>query len=272
MSWAGTPERAFRNPATSAMPRRPAPDPGEHAHQPAHHLPEEVRAHDAHEDQRALLGHLAPLEEHARRALLGIEVGEGLEVVHAAEQRRRLGHPPHVQVVLDPPDERLREGGPAARDLVQVAARERAVAGVEPAADRLHREHVHVARQLVVELHAQDLRRHRRQELDVRDLPQRVHPGIGPPRAVELERRGVDHRRDRAVELPLHGAGVLLHLPPAVARAGVFERQLVTRHSITCVYLLPCYVYSSAAPMPGAPPRSSAQTLLWRKRRRRGRW
>ena len=60
-------------------------------------------------------------------------------------------------------------------------------------------------------------------EIEVRDLRERVHAGVGPSRAVELELPPPRHVRDRPIDLSRDGPRVLLDLPPAVARAGVFD-------------------------------------------------
>ena len=64
----------------------------------------------------------------------------------------------------------------------------------------------------------------------MRDLRERVDAGVGPARAVELELAASRDLADRAVDLALHGACVLLDLPAAVARAGVLDDQLESRH------------------------------------------
>ena len=53
--------------------------------------------------------------------------------------------------------------------------------------------------------------------LEVRDLRERVDAGVGPARAVELEFAASRDLPNRAVDLALHGAGVLPDLPAAVA-------------------------------------------------------
>ncbi len=81
-------------------------------------------------------------------------------------------------------------------------------------------------------VHARDERGRREldAEVDVRDLAERVHAGIGSPGAVRVELPAAGDVRERSVELALHRPGVLLDLPTAVAGAGVFEGQLVASH------------------------------------------
>ena len=73
-------------------------------------------------------------------------------------------------------------------------------------------------------------RRQSRVQLEVRDLAQRVDARVGPAGAVELERGLRRDGADRAVDLALDGAGVLLDLPAGVARAGVLDQQLEAGH------------------------------------------
>jgi hypothetical protein len=58
-------------------------------------------------------------------------IRERTEVVKADEASRRGPHALDVDVVLDPPDERLGECGSTPRDLIDVAAPDHAVAGVK---------------------------------------------------------------------------------------------------------------------------------------------
>ena len=128
-----------------------APDRGQHAHDPAHHLPEKVRALHADEDQRAGLDELEALEDDDGGFLVGIVVGEGGEVLTADERLGRASHRAEIERLADPPDERLGERRPAAGDLVEVAARDGIVPRVEAVRRLVDREDVDVGRQLVVE-------------------------------------------------------------------------------------------------------------------------
>src|SRR5476649_2303304 len=65
---------------------------------------------------------------------------------------------------------------------------------------------------------------------EMRDLRRRVNTGVGATRSVELEVFSAGDDAHRAIDLTLHGPGVLLNLPAAVARSGVFDRQLQARH------------------------------------------
>ncbi len=101
--------------------------------------------------------------------------------------RRGLAHPRDVERLPHPPDVRLGERGPAPRNLIQVAARDRVVARVKPVRHLRRREDVDVGRQLVVQPPPQRLGRQRRADVEVRDLAERVHAGVGAARSVELE-------------------------------------------------------------------------------------
>lgn len=60
----------------------------------------------------------------------------------------------------------------------------------------------------------------------MRDLRERMHAGVGPPRAIQLELAALRHFADRAIDFSLNRAGILLNLPPAIARSVVFDEQL----------------------------------------------
>ena len=125
-----------------------------------------------------------------------------------------------VQPLLDPPHVWLEERALAACDLIEVAARHGVVPGVEPMRHPVDRPDIDVVRQRVVDPRAQRFRRQIGVELEVRDLGERVHAGIGPARRRTTRTR--DGRVDvahRAIDLALHRPRVLLNLPAAVAAA-----------------------------------------------------
>jgi hypothetical protein len=62
------------------------------------------------------------------------------------------------------------------------------------------------------------------------DLAERMHARIRPAGAIGFELPPARGRLERAMQFPLHGAGVLLNLPARVARAGVFHGEFVARH------------------------------------------
>src|SRR3569623_440333 len=65
----------------------------------------------------------------------------------------------------------------------------------------------------------------------MRDLPQRMHPGIGPPRAMHAH-AAARHRRHRVFQRALYRRAVVLKLLAAKWRAVIFDDELVTRHQI----------------------------------------
>ena len=100
------------------------------------------------------------------------------------------------QSVLEPPHEGLGERRPAPGDLIDVAARDRVMAGVKPRRRRLDAQHVDVGGQRVVDPAAKRLGRQLRPDLEMRHLSERVHAGIGASRAVELEPIGCPSPRE----------------------------------------------------------------------------
>jgi len=207
---------------------RPGADLDQRADQPAHHLPEEVRGDDAEEQQVARRRELGALDLDQGRAF-GAPVREAREVVTPGECRGGRGHRRDVERPLDPPDEALAEGGAPVGDLVEVGARERIVARVEARVGRRQREQVDVARQAGVDRGAGRLGVERARQAQVRLLRRGVHPRVGAPRAAELDRRA-RHRLERAPQLAGDRAGVLLLLPPPVARPLVLDGEAIGRH------------------------------------------
>ena len=132
-----------------------------------------------------------------------------------------------VERVLDPPDERLQERGPPARDLVEVAARLARCgargSGATPARPRA-RGCRRAAPSFSAKRSASGVQL--RLEVEVRDLGQRVHARVGAAGAVQLGRGAVRDLAGRRQDLARHRARVLLDLPAGVARALVLDRQL----------------------------------------------
>jgi hypothetical protein len=196
----------------------------------AHHLPQEMRRHEAQQDEIAVLGHLGALDGHDRAGMRFRLLAEAGEIVPA--DQRRPGRPQvlHVEWTLDPPDERLGEGGAAPRELVDVAAEHRVVARVEPLRRQFEAQDFDVGRQQVVDL-APDLARiDRAREPEVGHLRQRVHSRVRAPRRTEIEHRAGD-AGERTPQLATDGPSVLLFLPAAVARPFVLDDQAVGRHA-----------------------------------------
>ena len=99
---------------------------------------------------RVVLDLARPDDDDRRLLALGV-LTEGLEVVPAREELRRLPHGLRVQTILDPPDEPLVEGRAPAGDAVHVRPRDGVVPGVELRRRRLDREHVDVEGKAVVQ-------------------------------------------------------------------------------------------------------------------------
>jgi hypothetical protein len=185
-----------------------------------------MRAGDPEDDQIVLLQQLQRLHLHARRFFRGVIVRERLEVVKSDEPRRNLTHAADVEVILDPPDERLAERGAPAGHLIDVAACDGVVAGMKTMPDPLDVQNVDIRRKRVVETAAQRVWRQRRVDVEVSDLSQRVNSRIGPSLSVQFEVADVHHCPDRPLNLTLHRSGVLLNLPAAVAGPRVFDGEL----------------------------------------------
>src|SRR5688572_15990094 len=98
--------------------------------------------------------------------------------------------------------------------------------------NRFDREDVDIGRQLVVDSPPQRFGRLRCVNVEMGDLFERVHAGISPARAVELEVRLAGRRVDGAFDLALYCARVLLNLPAGVAGAGVLDGELEPHASL----------------------------------------
>ncbi len=148
----------------------------------------------------------------------------------AADQPRRAArHRRDVERPAHPPDETLGERRAPTRDLVEVAARQRRVAGMEALVGGHRGEQVDVRRKRFVHLVDEPRDVEPGAHPKMRDLTERVHTGVGAPRAADLDR---SPRRafERAPQLARHGARVLLLLPAAVAGSLVLETQAEARH------------------------------------------
>ena len=189
-----------------------------------------MRADDANENQVAILGDLDPVDEDFRRLLARLVRRERREILHADERARRVPHLREIQTILDPPDIRFEERRLPPRDLVQVAPEHGVVASVELVGHLVDRSDVDIGGQRIVESHPERSRSEIGVQLEVRHLRQRVHASVGAAGAVQLELTPPRHRPDRAIDFTLHRPRVLLDLPAAVPRAGVFDQELETGH------------------------------------------
>ena len=66
-------------------------------------------------------------------------------------------------------------------------------------------------------------------EIDMRDLTQRMHAGIGAPGALHVHLLAAE-RRDRRGERPLHRRTVCLYLPADERSAVILDQEFVARH------------------------------------------
>jgi hypothetical protein len=189
-----------------------------------------VRPGDPDQDEVAVLRDLEAVDEHFRRLLVGLVRCERREVAHADEHGGGGAHRVRVERLLDPPDIGLEERGLAPSDLVDVAPLDGIVPRVEAVRRLVDRADVDVGRQRVVEARAQHGRRQVRVELEVRDLSERVHAGVGPAGAVQLELLPPRRVADGAIDFAGDRPRVLLDLPAAVTGAVVFNQQLEARH------------------------------------------
>ena len=175
-----------------------------------HHLPEEVRRGDAHEDQIAVSHDLAALDDDDAGVFFRqAAVGEGAEVVAPFELFGGAAHGRGVQTILHPPDERLGEGRAAAGDLVEIDARDRVMPRMKAVVRPLRVQDVDVGRQEVVDLARQLQRIDRLVRAQMGNLPGGMHSRIRAARSDDPRRRQLptgriaahrgrtDHRRRR---------------------------------------------------------------------------
>src|SRR4051812_8347359 len=73
-------------------------------------------------------------------------------------------------------------------------------------------------------------------DIAMRDLSQRVHAGIGAPRAVDANLLAAD-RLDRGFQRALHRWRIVLDLPARERRAVIFDDEFVAGHQCTAIHL-----------------------------------
>ena len=174
-----------RNAAASRGAISPRPTAASTPDHPPDHLPEEVRAADADQDERVVLLDLDGVDQHLRRFLIRVVGGEGLEVLQSDERAR----PPRASLSTDSGSRIHQTNGlPNAvrrvRDLVEIAALDRVVPRMELVRRLRDAADVDVGRQLVVDLAPQQLRCQFGVELQMRDLRQCMHAGVGSSGAI----------------------------------------------------------------------------------------
>ncbi len=187
-----------------------------------------MRGPQPHENEIAGLDELHFLHKnHCRRPLLDTLVGESRVVAHAGKTDRGASHGLDVEGVLDPPDEGFTEGGSTPGDLVEVRASRGVVASVEAGVGATGGKDVDVGRQQVVETVKDSLLGKGLLRLQVGDLPDSMHPGIGTPGSLELD-WPAEGLSGRLQQFALDGTGILLPLPPVVARSLILDRETIT--------------------------------------------
>src|SRR4030081_1622992 len=73
-------------------------------------------------------------------------------------------------------------------------------------------------------------------DIAMRDLRQRMHPGIGTPRAMDANRLAAD-RPDGIFQRALHRGAIVLQLPAAERTAVIFDGEFVTGHLCAAIHL-----------------------------------
>lgn len=195
----------------------------------AHHLSEEMATPSTDDDQRTEFRNCQVCQTNARVSFLPVLIGEPHEVVQADQSDRRTTDRSDIDVIAYPPDIRLGECRPPARDLIDIAPFNCVMAGMESAIYASGCQDIHVMRQTIVQTADDAVWWRLTREIDVRDLCQSVDAGIGPSRPHHIAdvAEGIARRLDQR---PLHGSDPSLYLPPRIARTVVFESHSVSGH------------------------------------------
>lgn len=202
-----------------------APDFDEHAHDAAHHFPEEMRASEVDVDAVGIFADFDAGElDHGALAFFAY-VAERAKIVESFEALGGIAHGGEVERVAHPPHVFFGECVAPFGDLIDVAAAARVVAGVESGRGFFDPQDVDVVRQHVVEAHLDLVEREAggRIHLEVGHLAARVHACVGAACALEVEASGLEDCGSGFQKFALHGAVVFLELPTRVARAVVFD-------------------------------------------------
>src|SRR3984957_5969860 len=80
-----------------------------------------------------------------------------------------------------------------------------------------------------IEAIAESSRRKMFGNVAMRDLPERMHAGVGAARAIDANLFAAD-RLDRAFQRALHRRAIVLQLPAAERRTVIFDREFVAGH------------------------------------------
>src|SRR5438128_6621121 len=209
----------------------PAAHPGEGPDDRPDHPAEERVRRDLEPQQRTVRAPLrAPDRPDAAPARR-----EGREVAPADQPRARFAHRRDVQRrgELDLPQPLERQTLGRVADPVFVCAARRGEPCVEVLLRRLELRDRDVLREKGVDPPPDRLSVQRARRPEVDDLPCRVHPRVGPPRAGDPDAFVAD-RGERALELRLHRRRVRLHLESGVARPVVGHARLPVRRLGRC--------------------------------------
>ena len=166
------------------------------------------------------------------RIRLALGVAEGREIVLADQRLRGVVHRRGVEARLHPPGAAAieRERRAAVDDAIEIVAGAGAASGVEIGVHALGLENRdRMGMKQRVETLAEAERLPCAFKVDMRDLAQRMHAGVGAPRAVGDRALG-GHREQRVLERLLDRKAVLLPLPADEWRAVIFEDEPEARH------------------------------------------
>ena len=189
------------------------------------------------------------------------------EALGGVVHRRRIERPRHPQRAAGVEG----EIGAAVDDAVEVVALHRRKPRVEVIRRRLGGEHRDGMRpQMGIERVAHGVGVPGLGEIDMCDLAERVHAGIGAPSAMHMHGVAAE-RRDRGGEHALHRDAVVLHLPADEGAAVIFDGELEARHHASRV---PAATSRAAQEFLGLHrlARRRAAVRVCAPRRRRRRW
>ena len=179
--------------------------------------------------------HVKLIERLDRRFRLAFDVAEGGEIVLADEALRRDMHRRGVERLGDAPGAAALEGqiGAAIDDAIEIVPLDRGEARVEAVRRPLGLEDRNRMRtQMRVQGVAHRVFLPLLGEIEMTDLPERMHAGVGAPGAVHAHLLPAE-RLDRGCQHALHGGAVVLDLPADERPAVILDGELVTGHDGT---------------------------------------
>src|SRR5262249_4841515 len=189
------------------------------------------------------------------------DVAEGGEIMPGDEALRRRLHGRDIERLGDVPGEAAFEGeiGAAVDDAIAIMAPDGGEAGVERILHPLGCDHGNGMRaQMRVQGVAHRVFIPLLGEIQMTDLPKRMHAGVGAPRPLHAHPLSAECL-DRGRQHALHRGTVVLDLPAHERPAVVFDGELVARHGAAYAQRLP------AATL--APRRNSCAFIAWRPAR-----